>query len=126
MPTIDDEDREILSRRVAKLDQREGPRVGDFVQFETSPEPVARRIAYLWDDSFQTTDGGSFYLDAAGFCAYSGALYLSVPLDTLTPTDETCEGSVWFFHHDWHAAHNGVHTEVLFRVFRCSAEAPAV
>ena len=57
--------------------------------------------------SIQTSDGGSFYL-GDGYCAFSGSLYDGIPADTLTLTGETREGRVWWFHHDYHTAHNGV------------------
>ena len=121
---LDERDEAILAQRVAALDAVEGPRVGDFVRFA---DGVERRISYIWpeawDDettsSVQTSDGGSYYL-GDGYVSMSGSLYTGVHGRTLTLTDEQREGSVWFFHHNQHVAHNGVDVMIPFRVFTCS------
>jgi len=125
-PELDDRDREILATRVAMLNKVEGPRVGDFVIFA---DKIERRISYIWCDEhdtvflIQTSEGGSYHL-SNGHVSMSGGLYDGVKLETLTPTDQVREGSVWFFHHDIWMAHNGVDTTIEFRVFTCSQEAP--
>lgn len=117
---------EIIERRVAKLDAREGPRVGDYVRFA---DGTLRRCSYHWSDDagwdggMQTSDGGSFYL-GEGYVSMSGSLYSCVPTDSLKPTDETRPGSVWIFNHDMHRAHNGFNFEIPFRVFTCDLPAP--
>jgi len=113
---LDEKDQRILAGRVAALDEVEGPRVGDFVRFA---DGVVRRVSYHWGDTVQTSDGGSYYL-GNGWVSMSGSLYPGVPVGLLTLTDETRDGSVWFFHHDWAKAHNGVHASIPFRVFSCS------
>jgi hypothetical protein len=55
----------------------------------------------------------------------SGSLFVSVPLGTLTRTDETRPGWVWIFHHDYHTAGGGIDTQIPFRVYRCSENAPS-
>lgn len=122
----DARDEAILSERVAALDARQGHRVGDFVEFA---DGTVRRISHVWEgvnddgsDSVQTSDGGSYYL-GRGYVSMSGGLYLGVSSTTLTPADEARMGGVWFFHHDYHRASNGVTALVPFRVFSCSQEA---
>ena len=119
---LDDRDGGILARRTALLDAVSGPRVGDYVRFA---DGVERRISYDWGvvgmDGIQTSSGGSFYL-GNGYVSMSGSLFGSVGVETLTLTDETRDGSVWFFHHDYHSAHNGVDATVSFRVYDCSVE----
>jgi hypothetical protein len=129
-PIFDERDAAILAARQVALDANTGPRVGDFVIFA---DDIMRRISHIWkfdaDDSgpaihdVQTSDGGSWYL-AEGYCSFSGTLYRSVGASTLTDTGETSEGSVWFFHHDFSQAHNGVIARARFRVYRCSEKAP--
>lgn len=126
-PTFDTRDAEILAARTRLLDERPGPRVGDFVVFANS---VTRRISYVWpwpedDMGVQTSavGGGSFYL-GEGYVSFSGSLYRCVPASTLTRTSETRDGDVWFFHHDWAEADNGVHARLPFRVYASSANAP--
>jgi hypothetical protein len=124
-PTIDDRDRALIAERLTALDVWEGPRVGDYVDF---PGDIVRRISHIWRvepvEQIQTSDpGGSFYL-GHGFCSFSGSLYRSIPADTLTLTEETREGAVWMFHHNFWMADNGVYFSVPFRVYRSTATAP--
>ncbi|HVX32578.1 MAG TPA: hypothetical protein VHA80_05495 [Solirubrobacterales bacterium] len=119
---LDDRDRAIVDERMALLDARTGPRVGDFVVFADGTE---RRISYAWPAgdrwpaSMQTSDGGRFYLGPSG-ASFSGSLHPGVSEETLTDTGETREGDAWIFHHDAHRAHNGVEFKAPFRVYRCS------
>jgi hypothetical protein len=117
---LDDRDKAILAARVAAFDSTEGPRVGDYVRFA---DGVTRRISWVWPDDIQTSDGGSFYL-GEGYMSFSGALYTSVPTETLTLTKETGDASAWFFHHDDWKAHNDVHVRVSVRAWISSAIAP--
>jgi hypothetical protein len=125
---LDEQDARIVTDRLATMDRKAGPRVGDFVVFADS---VVRRISHHWHDGagwdggMQTSDlnEGRFYL-ADGSCSYSGALHKCVPTDSLTDTGETRNGSAWIFHHDHARAHNGVDFLAPFRVFTCSEEAP--
>lgn len=122
MPKFDERDAEILAERVEAFNARQGPRVGDYVRFA---DDVTRRISHVWRDehdaafSVQTSNGGSYYL-GKGYVSMSGSLFGGVKPETLTLTEETRDGAVWFFHHDWHTAHNGVDTVATFRVFTCS------
>lgn len=117
---LDPRDRRILDARKASLDGQPGPRVGDYVVFS---DGVTRRISYNWGDAVQTSDGGSWYL-GDGYCSFSGSLYSSVPIASLTQLPEERDGSAWFFHHDYPAAHNGVDVEIPFRVYSCTEIAP--
>lgn len=122
MTKFDERDAEILAERVKVFDDREGPRVGDYVVFSDS---VTRRISYIWRDEHgtafdvQTSTGGSYYL-GKGYVSMSGSLFGPVKPETLVLTDEKRNGDVWFFHHDFHEAHNGVGAVMPFRVFTCS------
>lgn len=50
----------------------------------------------------------------------SGSLGAWIAASRLTLTDETRNGSVWFFHNDYHQAHNGVGATLAFRVYDVS------
>jgi len=126
---LDGRDRSIIEERVAALNQRRGPRVGDFVIFADGAE---RRISEIWgvpgDLRIQTSDltglfSGRFYLSPSG-CSFSGGLHPAIRSDTLTDTGGTRNGSVWIFHHNQRRAHNGVEAEIPFRVFRCCDALP--
>ena len=119
MQTPDDKDMEILAARMEQRRQNfTKPTVGDWLRDTTG---AYRQISHVWEledgDQYQTTKGGSFYLCTNGYCSYSGSLYLSEPAALVTPTTETRPALVWFFHHDYHTAHNGVTVQVSFPVF---------
>ena len=126
MNDLDEKDQEILRNRVELLNQQSGPRVGDYVRFAGE---VLRRVSHVWDfgqgpESIQTSHTGSFYL-GEGFVSFSGGLCRGVAAEALRLTEEKSPGSVWFFHHNWAQAHNGVQATVDFRVFECDLSAPA-
>lgn len=124
-PEADTTDTALVAARVAAMDARPGPRVGDFVRFACG---TVRRISYHWksamgwDGGIQTSDTGSFHLGEHGV-SFSGSLYRCVPINSLTETDERRDGAVWIFHHGFARAHSAVHFEVLFRVYACTEEA---
>lgn len=113
--TIDVRNIAILADRQAKLDAREGIRVGDFVK----DGDRVLRVAHHWGDSVQLTDGvygGSFCL-GDGYVEFSGGLAPKIPVDRFTATDERRDGPVWFFSDDFVTARNGYHTKATFRVW---------
>jgi hypothetical protein len=123
---LDERDSAILAARIEAFDRVNGPRDGDYVRFA---DGIERRISFVTPiewlpecDSIQTSDGGSWYL-GNGYVSFSGGLYRGVKRETLTLTEETKPGSVWFFHHDYHTAHNGIDTTISFRVYECSEPA---
>jgi len=117
---LDEVDRAILVARVIQRDAVEGPRVGDYVRFETGR---LARITYLWPCDAQITAlRGSWYLDAGGYVDFSGPLSSpvqpAVPIGELQPDDEIRAGEFDFFHHDEHRPNNSVHVMVPCRVYR--------
>lgn len=130
-PLLDERDRVILEKRQRAFTETavHGPQAGEVVIFA---DGVKRRISHVWpgytDDEgrihqtqVQTSDGGSFYV-GEGYCSFSGSLYTPVPADTLTDTGEVETIPAWFFHHDWHTAHNGITVPLDVRVWQCSRE----
>lgn len=119
-PQFDERDTGILSERYKAYLERDGARVGDWVEM---PDGEMRRFTHDWGDGLQTTckgsnfGGGSFYL-GRGYVSYSGALDQIIPRSKLIDTGTLKKAPVWFFHHDQQRAHNGVHTETPFRVFK--------
>jgi len=110
----DDRDQAILEEKISEMEELIGPRVGDFVIFS---DGVAHRFSYDWDGSLQTSEGGSFYL-GRGHVSFSGGLNPPIPKTKLVDTGETKIGRVWFFHHNFATAHNGVNAEVEFKVYK--------
>ena len=121
---LDERDQEIYRERQLGLDNRRHADVGDWVEFANG---VTRRISHVWrfePTTAQTSDGGSYYLGNDGSVSFSGSLYRGVDIKTLTFTGEFRPASVWFFHHNWMEAHNGVDVMADFRVYRSTADAP--
>ena len=116
----DPQNQAILKRNMAAFDKKAGPRVGDYVRFSCG---TTRRISHHWGDAVQTSAGGSFCL-GEGHISFSGQLYRSVPVESLTLTNEQQDGAVWFPDRDWLRADCAVHARVPFRVFVCSEQAP--
>lgn len=116
-------DYDILNSRIRKLNQREGPRVGDFV---IMTDCAVLRFTYelpheprLIQTTTRSTNGNtSFYINRSGFCDYSGSLGSALPIETLEETPETRFGRVWFFSDDYAREHNTVHAMISFRVYR--------
>jgi len=129
MPNLDTKDELIIAKREARLNRKNEPRCGDYVIFA---DEIERRISHVYDKSWgdmsgvQTSDGrfgASFYL-GDGYVEFSGGLYPSVKMETLTLTDNRWLGDIWIFHHDVHVAHNDVHFRIPFRIYKCSVNAP--
>lgn len=118
-PIFDEKDSEILAERAANRTKLTGPLVGDWCSM---PDGTERRFTHDWGDSIQTTTEqfglGSFYLQPGGKCDYSGALDPSIKKSMLEPLHAQRLGQVWFFHHDYHTAHNAVYDRILFDVYR--------
>lgn len=117
-PKFDERDQAILDERVTAWNKRTGPRVGDWIRFA---DGMVCQVSHLWPGSAQYTYGGSFYL-GDGYQSYSGGLESGIPLESLTLTDETKPGTVWFFHHDFHTGHNGVNATVECRVYESTVK----
>lgn len=122
----DGRDWDILRARADAIAADNDIRVGDFVRFA---DGVERRVSYVWGgDEYdstlrvQTSAGGSYYL-GDGYVSMSGGLFPPVDGAALAFTGDYQLGAVWFFHHDWHHAHNGVFARIPFRVWSCSTEA---
>ncbi len=116
-PHLDDRDEAILAerRRNRIMQSCLRPLVGDWIRFN---DGKWQRVSHHWDfpadttpaiDEYQTTDGGSFHLNASGLGSYSGALYPSIPATAFTiAKGESRSARFWFFSHDYWTAHNGV------------------
>lgn len=114
---FDPKNAEILADRVTLRDAIDGPRVGDFI---ITLDGTLKRFTYEWNDGLQTTwkgTGGSFYL-GEGYVSFSGGLNPSIPFENIEATDETRNGSFWFFDLDIRGAGRGVDVETPCRVYK--------
>jgi len=114
---LDERNRTILAELVAAHEERDGPRVGDFVIWrEQYGARVYRRIAHDWGDDVQTADSGRYHLGRHGV-SFSGRLHPAVPAADLIDTGETRDGPVWFFDLERRRAGGGIDTVAPFRVY---------
>ena len=123
--TMDEKNINLVRSYAVERDKIDGPRMGDFVVFQDEEGQIVERISCLFDSSVhqfaQTSPWGSFYLGKSGAVSFSGGLNPSIPLESLTQTEETMEGAFWIFHHGEVGAHRGVGCTAPCRVFRTSA-----
>ena len=101
MSELDEKDAALLARKIFSFNERQGPRVGDFVLM---PDGEYRRCTHHLGSDMQLTrmgevDKADFYLGPSGM-HYSNTLEPTVPKAALILLDETRKGSAWFFHHD--------------------------
>jgi len=117
----------ILAERLAAFNSHPGPRVGDYLRLPRLDERADEftRFTHKWDDTIQSGghEGGGYYLGAGGGCSYSGGLDPGCQLADLVPTDQTREGSVWFFDCDISGAGRAVYFKIPCRVFELRAGA---
>jgi len=117
-PEIDERDKEILQHRLNEWSTRNGPRIGDWCEML---DGSLRRFTHDWGDSIQVTSSltglGSFYF-GDGYMSYSGGLNRAINKEQLVDTGKTINGPVWFFHHDYWMAHNGVYFKVPCKVYK--------
>jgi hypothetical protein len=110
----DDKDKEIAERRLKAYDNNPEPREGDYV---IMPNGSYERFSYVWPESIQTCNSGTFYL-GNGYASMSGSLNSAIPKEKIQITDEKKPGEFWFFHHDFMTAHNGIGVKAVCRVYR--------
>lgn len=120
--TLDPKNINMLQARLIARAQITGPRVGDWIE---RLDGTRSRATYVWDlgeDGLHVQDGGttggSFFLLRSGHQSYSGGLNPGIPGSSLELTEETQEGRVWFFHHDFHSANYGVSFTIQERVWK--------
>jgi hypothetical protein len=117
---FDDRDLELAEVCQFHRDQIEGPRLGDFVRFQTGE---IERFSHNSEDAMQTSPitHGSFFLSGCGHAQFSGSLNPFIPKASLVLTEETQDGTFWFFHHGQVGAGRGVRFRIPCRVFSSSA-----
>jgi hypothetical protein len=106
----------IMEKKVAKFNERQGARVGDFVRFA---DGSLHQFTHDWDKyGLQTAKAhcGSYFL-GDGYVSYSGGLDPTIKRETFRQTEETMLGWVWIFSGDYQRAHNSVKFQIEFRVF---------
>lgn len=80
-------------------------------------------FCHTWNDSAQTTPGGSFALNDNGGISYSGGLDSGMKLGDIYLSDETAYLPVWICHNNFLKAGARVNGTVKTRVWKCKANA---
>ncbi len=124
-PPMDEADSAIIAERTALMDKDTGLRQGDWIEFACG---TVRRVSNVYHaageftEKFQTSSSGSWHIDHNGYVSMSGALH-GLNESAALILSGIRSGGVWFFHHGEMRAHNGVDTEIVFRVYKSSEEA---
>lgn len=109
-------DLQILRERERILNERTGPREGDFIiRLDGTLERFSYDHGEPW--GIQTAKSGSFYL-GRGYTSFSGALEPCVPSARIEETGALWPGWVWFFSQDMMGGGRGVYARLAFRVYR--------
>lgn len=118
---FDATDQKILDQIMPVRDQIRGPRLGDYVHFPTGQ---LERISNNFGTILQTSPdwAGAYFLHSHGDASFSGGLNPSIPLDSLTLTDEVMLGQFWFFHHGQVGVGRRVNFSISCRIYATSAE----
>ena len=115
---LDTKDQANLEKIVAVREQIPGPRVGDFVLFDSGQ---LERISHDWGDALQTSPAGSIYLCQNGHGSFSGGMNPATPMVNMKITAATLPGEFWFFHHGIAGGGQGVYFQVPCRVYQSTA-----
>jgi len=110
-----EKDCKILNDRAKKNAERPGFQVGQFINL---PDGQMVIISHVWEDSVQTSGGGSMCLGSGGGLSYSGGLDSGISKKDLILTDETRKGGIWFFHEGRSGGNRGVNFSISFKVYR--------
>lgn len=118
---LDAIDQAILDERVTARDQIEGPRIGDYVRFQSGE---LERFSHDYGTDLQTSpvQAGSFFLHAHGNAGFSGSLNPAIPLTSLTLSGDSQSGKFWFFHHNSAGPGRGISFSIQCRVYDTTAE----
>jgi hypothetical protein len=119
------ENQKILTLRAAARKNLTGPQVGDFIRLPDLHPRLGKwtRITHEWDDHVQTGSGGSFFFCLGGGMSFSGSLDPGVAKKYLFETNETRDGSCWFFDQDQVGAGRGIEAVTPCRIFALHPEA---
>lgn len=117
IPCLDDIDKEILERNIKSWNKKTTIRVGDFILLPG--ETDVRRVAHIWPDSVQPSEGIGSYYFGDGFMSCSGGLDSGIPIEKFTLIiGAVLLGDAWFFRHDIMQAHSGVNVKVPCRLYK--------
>lgn len=96
------------------------PIVGDALLLPTG-ETVY--FCHIWDESAQTTGGGSYSLSKSGYLSYSGGLDSGVKLNDIYLTEDFTALRIWFCHKGYLTGGCAVYANIKTRVWKCKESA---
>lgn len=105
----------IIKDRIEKFNSREGFKIGSKIKL---PDGQYVMISQIWDESVQTSLGGSMHLGKSGYISFSGGMDSGIDKSDLILTDEVSYSTIWIFHNDLSGGGRGVYYKMPFQVYR--------
>jgi len=105
----------LIKDRVKNYHNRQGFKVGEFIYLPDGQKVI---ISHIWEDTVQTSGGGSMHLNSGGGISFSGGLDSGIKKTDLILTKEFDSGQIWIFHEGLSGGNRGVHYKMPFRVYK--------
>ena len=105
----------LIKDRVKNYHNRQGFKVGEFIYLPDGQKVI---ISHIWDDTVQTSGGGSMHLNSGGGISFSGGLDSGIKKTDLILTEKFDSGQIWIFHEGLSGGNRGVHYKMPFRVYK--------
>lgn len=105
----------LIKERIKNYHNRPGFKVGGFIHLPDGQKVI---ISHVWEDTVQTSGGGSMHINSSGGISYSGGLDSGIKKDDLILTDELDSGQIWIFHEGLSGANRGVYYNMPFPVYK--------
>jgi len=110
----------LIKDRVKNYHNRQSFKVGEFIHLPDGQKVI---ISHIWDDTVQTSGGGSMHLNSGGGISFSGGLDSGIKKTDLILTKEFDSGQIWIFHEGLSGGNRGVHYKMPFRVYKTKKSA---
>jgi len=105
----------LIKDRVKNYHNRQGFKVGEFIYLPDGQKVI---ISHIWEDTVQTSCGGSMHLNSGGGISFSGGLDSGIKKTDLILTEKFDSGQIWIFHEGLSGGNRGVHYKMPFRVYK--------
>lgn len=110
-----EKDLAIIKERSKKYMEREGFKVGERIELPDGQEVM---ISHVWDDTVQTSNGGSMHLSSGGGISFSGGLDSGLKKSDLIRIDTLGEANIWIFHNNSAGGGRGVYHTIPVTKYR--------
>ena len=105
----------LIKDRVKNYHNKQGFKVGEFIHLPDGQKVI---ISHIWEDTVQTSGGGSMHLNSGGGISFSGGLDSGIKKTDLILTEKFDSGQIWIFHEGLSGGNRGVHYKMPFRVYK--------